>query len=70
MRSGHPGVVVLGAGSALPRAGYGPSGYALRPAAGAAWTLLDCGPGTVRMLGQAGIAIEAIERVVFSHWHT
>lgn len=61
---------MLGAGSALPRAGYGPSGYALRPAAGAPWTLLDCGPGSVRMLGEVGIDPSEVERVVFSHFHT
>ena len=65
-----PELVVLGAGSALPRRGYGSSGYALRARAGGPWTLLDCGPGTVRMLGAVGIDLAHVERVVFSHWHT
>ena len=60
---------VLGAGSILPRAGYGSSGYALRPADGARWTLFDCGPGTLRALGAAGIALGDVERVVLSHFH-
>ena len=54
---------VLGAGSILPRAGYGCSGYALRPAPGEPVTLLDCGPGSIRALGGAGIDVAEIERV-------
>lgn len=63
-------LVVLGAGSILPRAGYGCSGYALLPdgAAGEA-LLLDCGPGSVRALGGAGIALERVTRVLVSHFH-
>ncbi|HVS19388.1 MAG TPA: ribonuclease Z [Planctomycetota bacterium] len=60
---------VLGAGSIQPRAGYGPAGYALRPAAGAAVTLFDCGPGTLRNLPGVGIGLLEIERVVLSHYH-
>ena len=60
---------VLGAGSILPRADYGCSGYALRPARGAKWSLFDCGPGTIRALGAAGIALADVERVVISHFH-
>lgn len=62
-------LVVLGAGTILPRAGYGCSGYALRPTAAGPWTLVDCGPGTVRQLGAVGIALDAVERVVLSHYH-
>jgi len=60
---------VLGAGSILPRAGYGCAGYALRPAPGAPVTLLDCGPGSVRMLGAVGIELTDVRRVVLSHYH-
>lgn len=60
---------VLGAGSILPRAGYGCAGYALRPAPGAPVTLLDCGPGSIRGLGSAGIALGEVRRVVLSHYH-
>lgn len=60
---------VLGAGSILPRAGYGCAGYALRPAPGAAVTLLDCGPGSLRALGAAGIGVEEVERVLLTHFH-
>jgi ribonuclease BN (tRNA processing enzyme) len=66
---------VLGAGSILPRAGYGSAGHALRgpgtlehQGAGSV-TLLDCGPGTLRSLGNAGIGVEEIERVFVSHFH-
>lgn len=60
---------VLGAGSILPRAGYGCSDYALRPAPGAKVTLFDCGPGSVRALGAAGIGLAEVERVAISHFH-
>ena len=60
---------VLGAGSILPRRGYGPAGYALRPGPGEPVTLLDCGPGSLRALGVAGIGLDEVRRVVFSHYH-
>lgn len=62
---------VLGAGSILPRAGFGPAGYALRPGddAAAAVTLFDCGPGSVRSLAACGIELSQVERVVVSHFH-
>ena len=62
-------LAVLGAGSILPRVGYGCSGYALRPRAGARVTLLDCGPGSIRALASVGIGLEEVERVVLSHFH-
>lgn len=60
---------VLGAGTILPRAGYGSAGHALRRGGSGPVTLLDCGPGTVRALGPAGIGIGEIERVLVSHFH-
>ena len=62
-------LTVLGAGSILPRAGYGCAGYALRPEARGPVTLLDCGPGTIRNLAAAGIALSEVRRVVLSHYH-
>ncbi len=62
-------LVVLGAGSILPRPGYGCSGYAIVPESGGDVTLLDCGPGSVRALGGAGIALERVRRVLLSHYH-
>jgi len=60
---------VLGAGSILPRAGYGCAGYALRARPGGPVTLLDCGPGSVRALAGAGIELRDVRRVVLSHYH-
>ncbi len=60
---------VVGAGSILPRAGYGCSAHALRPAPGAKVTLFDCGPGTIRSLDSVGIELREVERVVLSHFH-
>lgn len=68
--SGTATLTVLGAGSILPRKGYGCAGYALRSEAGGPVTLLDCGPGTVRALGAADIALADVVRVVLSHFHT
>lgn len=61
---------VLGAGSILPRAGFGCSGYALRASEAGPVTLFDCGPGSVRKLGDVGIRVEEVVRVVLSHFHT
>lgn len=66
---GDAQLIVLGAGTILPRTGYGPSGYALRPAPGERVTLLDCGPGSVRALAAAGIGLAEVERVLISHFH-
>lgn len=60
---------VLGAGSILPRAGYGCSGYALSETEHEGITLFDCGPGSLRSLGNAGIELGRVERVVLSHFH-
>lgn len=62
-------LVVLGAGSILPRVGHGCAGYALREDGAPEVTLLDCGPGTVRALAAAEIALEDVRRVVLSHFH-
>jgi ribonuclease BN (tRNA processing enzyme) len=65
---------VLGAGTALPRpsrAGrcYGPAGYAYEACSGGPLTLFDIGPGSVRQLGNLGLSLERVERVVLSHFH-
>ncbi len=60
---------VLGAGTILPRLGYGSAGYALRPVPGGKVTLFDCGPGTPRNLAGAGIGLAEVERIVLSHYH-
>ncbi|MFN0243651.1 MAG: MBL fold metallo-hydrolase [Planctomycetota bacterium] len=60
---------VLGAGSILPRAGFGCSGHALSDTDDPAVTLFDCGPGTLRSLANSGIELARVERVVLSHFH-
>jgi ribonuclease BN (tRNA processing enzyme) len=60
---------VLGAGSILPRLGYGCAGYALRTAPGEPVTLFDCGPGSLRMLAAVDVRLAEVERVVLSHFH-
>ncbi len=60
---------VLGAGSILPRAGYGCAGYALVLDGSDDITLLDCGPGSIRNLAAAGLRVENVKRIVFSHYH-
>lgn len=62
--------IVLGAGTILPRVGFGAAGHALCPTDDGPVTLFDCGPGTVRSLAAAGLALERIERVAISHFHT
>ena len=62
-------LLVLGAGSILPRVGYGCSGYALRPSAGSPVTLIDCGPGSIRALAAGGVRLDEVRRVVLSHYH-
>ena len=64
-----PCLHVLGAGSILPRAGYGCAGYAVRAAEDGEVTLLDCGPGSVRALAAHGIRLAEVRRVVLSHYH-
>ena len=60
---------VLGAGSILPRRGYGCSGYALVVDGSTEVTLLDCGPGSIRGLAGHGLSVANVRRVVFSHYH-
>lgn len=60
--------IVLGSGSILPRAGHGSAGHALRRDA-RALVLFDCGPGTLRSLGELGFGIGDIGAVVLSHFH-
>jgi ribonuclease BN (tRNA processing enzyme) len=60
---------VLGAGTIVPREGYGPAGHALRPKADGRVTLFDCGPGTVRALAASDLGVADVERVCISHFH-
>lgn len=67
-RTHGPRLVVLGAGTSLPRADRGPAGYALIDGAGRV-VLLDAGPGTLRALGGLGLGLADLDGIVFSHWH-
>ncbi len=69
--SGPPNAtwVVLGAGSILQRPGHGCAGYALHTASDDGLTLFDCGPGALRTLVTAGFQLEAIRRIVITHFH-
>jgi ribonuclease BN (tRNA processing enzyme) len=60
---------VLGAGTILPREGYGCAAHALRARPGGSVTLFDCGPGTVRALAASGIGVPDVERICISHFH-
>lgn len=60
---------VLGAGSALPARGLGPSGHLLRHAELDGATLFDCGPGTIRSLAAHAVSLGELKRVVITHFH-
>ena len=60
---------VLGAGAILPRKGYGCAGYALQLEPDGDVTLFDCGPGTLRALAEAEMALEQVKRIVITHFH-
>ena len=66
----RPAWVVLGAGTILPQRGLGCAGYALDLGPERGLTLFDCGPGTLRSLAERGLALERVERIVVSHFHT
>ena len=61
-------VTILGSGTAIPVPDRFPAGYLLRAAG--QHVLVDCGPGTLRRLAQAGIGVEAIDAVFLTHFHT
>jgi len=60
---------VLGAGCALPRRGYGPSGHVLELPELEGLTLFDCGPGSLRSLPAWGFDWRNVRRIVLSHFH-
>lgn len=60
-------VTILGSGTIIPSVERSCSSYLLR--SGALTLLLDCGPGTLRRLGEFGIAPTEIDAIVLSHFH-
>ena len=61
-------LVVLGSGTAIPVADRFPAGYLLRH--GSRRVLVDCGPGTLRRLAQAGESPRDLDAVLLTHYHT
>lgn len=57
----------LGTGSILMQGGRSASSYLLE--LGGQKTLIDCGPGTLLRLQQAGVDAATVEHVVLSHFH-
>lgn len=61
-------LTVLGSGTAVPVADRFPAGYLL------AWpgqrVMIDCGPGTVRRLAQAGTTLRELDALLLTHYHT
>ena len=61
-------LTILGSGTAIPVADRFPAGYLLRSAATA--VMVDCGPGTLRRLVQAGCTLHELDAVLLTHYHT
>jgi ribonuclease BN (tRNA processing enzyme) len=61
-------LTVLGSGTAVPVADRFPAGYRLELPQGIA--LVDCGPGVLRRLAQAGTDLRALDAVLLTHYHT
>lgn len=61
-------LTILGSGTAIPVPDRFPAGYLLRLAD--RHVLVDCGPGTLRRLGQLGIGLERLDAVFLTHYHT
>ena len=60
-------LIVLGSGTAIPRPGRSPAGYAVR--VGQETLLFDSGPGTLGRLAQAGLDYAALNQVFYTHLH-
>lgn len=61
-------VTVLGSGTAVPEPDRFPAGYLASH--GDTTVLVDCGPGTLRRLAQAGGDIGTLDAVLLTHYHT
>lgn len=61
-------VTVLGSGTAIPNGDRFPAGYLVT--AGGTRAMVDCGPGTLRRLAQAGCDLADLDAVLLTHYHT
>ena len=60
-------LTVLGSGTAVPVPNRLPAGYLVEHEAGR--VMVDCGPGTIRRLAQAGVTPEQLDAVLLTHYH-
>lgn len=61
-------LTILGSGTAIPVVDRFPAGYLVEFATTKA--LVDCGPGCLRRLAQAGVDLAALDAVLLTHYHT
>lgn len=61
-------LTILGSGTAVPVADRFPAAYLV------SWpghcVLVDCGPGALRRLAQAGVTLRELDAVLLTHYHT
>jgi len=61
-------VTVLGSGTAIPVPDRFPAGYFAEH--GGTRVMVDCGPGSLRRLAQAGGDLHSLDAVLLTHYHT
>jgi len=61
-------LTVLGSGTAVPVADRFPAGYLVAHEHNK--VMVDCGPGTLRRLAQAGVSPAELDAVLLTHYHT
>jgi ribonuclease BN (tRNA processing enzyme) len=61
-------LTILGSGTAIPVPDRFPAGYLLQ--AEGTTAMVDCGPGSLRRLAQAGVGLQTLDAVLLTHYHT
>jgi ribonuclease BN (tRNA processing enzyme) len=61
-------LTVLGSGTAIPVADRFPAGYLVASPRGT--VMVDCGPGSLRRLVQAGRSLDDLDALLLTHYHT